>query len=47
MTKDEKRRQRKERQKQRRWEDQLDSRDACGVSDPTPMKAIKNIIRRR
>ena len=47
MTEVEKRRERRARQKQRRREDPLDSRDACGVSDPTPMQAIDNIIRRR
>ena len=47
MTEAEKRRERRARQKQRRREEPLDSRDACGVSDPTPMKAIGNIIRGR
>lgn len=30
-----------------RREEKLDLRDGCGVKDPTPFEAVKNIVRRQ
>ena len=36
----------RQRENRRRKEEKLELRDFCGIKDPTPFEAVKNIIRK-